>query len=303
MKKKTNIFWLIVLMAAGSFVTFYTTNLIMSDVSNMFYGVHNADCISSFPGFIFALETVIATIFLIRVTRRPGHKKKITELYAALFVALSALGIACAVYTGLVVYDSFLAPYPFAGYTVISLVVHALIVALGIACLARTKKNMPDDAEKKKTTFGHIVFSLLVFLGIFYTYNRLGALMWGVTYIQGSTLWLTFPFYLSLLLPVAMMIFILLYVYGKFNGHPVAAVVYDAVLLAADIALGAAVFGTGAVNTQFISAISPALALERLWTKPIDNIVHFIVLLIVGIYFLIMAIKLCKAKPVRKHAM
>lgn len=291
MKKKINIFWLVVLMAAGSFVTFYTTNLIMSDVSNMFYGVHNADCISSFPGFLFALEMVIATILLIRITRRPEHKKKIMQLYAALFTALSAIGIACAIYAGTVVYDSFLAPYPFAGYTVISLIAHALIVVFGIVWLVRIKKNVTDDKEKKKITFGYIVLSLAVFLGIFYTYNRLGALMWGVTYIQGSTLWLTFPFYLSLLLPVAMMIFILLYVYGRFDAHPAAAVVYNAVLLAADIALGAAVFGTGATNTLFISAISPALALERLWTKPIDNIVHFIALLAVGIYFLVLSVR------------
>ncbi len=295
MGKKTNILWLIVLILVGSFVTFYTSNLIMSDVSNMFYGVHNADCVASFPGFLFAVEFVVATIYFIRVTRRSQYRKNTSKLYAKYFLVLSAIGVACSIYTGIEVYDSFFAPYPFPGYTVLGIVVHALIVVGAILWLKKNKL-LPEDEGKRRIDFGYVVYSIAIFVIIFITYNRLGALMWGFTYIQVSSLWLTFPFYLSLLLPLALMIHLLLYFYGVFNRNPVIAIVYDTIFLIVNVMLGTAVFWVGAVNTAFISAISPALSLERLWTKPVDNIVHFVVLFFVGLYCLYLSIKLNNKK-------
>ncbi len=295
MKKKSNIIALIVLILVGSFVTFYTSNLIMSDVSNMFYGVHNADCIASFPGFMFAIEFVVATIYLLRVTRRAQYKKSTDRLYAKYFLALSGVGLITSILSGIMVYDSIFAPYPFHGYTILGIIVHALIIAGSIIWLQRIKKQ-PDDEAKRRIDFGYVVYSIAIFVIIFITYNRLGALMWGVTYIHLDSLWLTFPFYLSLLLPLALMIHIILYFYGVFNANPVVAIVYDIIFLIVDVMLGTAVFWIGAVNTAFISAISPALALERLWTKPVDNIIHFFVLLFIGLYCLYLSIKLYNKK-------
>lgn len=295
MDKKRNIISLIVLILVGSFVTFYTSNLIMSDVSNMFYGVHNADCISSLPGFLFAIEFVVATIYLLRVTRRGQYKKKTILLYSKYLLILSAIGLASSIYSGVVVYDSIFAPYPFPGYTILGIIVHTLIIAGAIVVL-NLAKNIPNDTEKRRIDFGYVVYSIAIFVIIFITYNRLGALMWGVTYIQVSSLWLTFPFYLSLLLPLALMIHILLYFFGVFNKYPVIAIVYDVIFLIVNAMLGTAVFWIGAVNTAFISAISPALSLERLWTKPVDNIIHFVVLLLIGLYCLYLSIKLYRKK-------
>ena len=295
MKKKSNIVWLIVLILVGSFITFYASNLIMSDVSNMFYGVHNADCISSFPGFMFAIEFVVATIYLLRVTRRSQYRKSTDRLYAKYFIALSGVGLITSILSGIMVYDSIFSTYPFPGYVLLGIIVHTLIIAGGITWLEINKKR-PDDEAKRKIDFGYVVYSIAIFVIIFITYNRLGALMWGVTYIQTSSLWLTFPFYLSLLLPLALMIHILLYFYGVFNRNPVIAIVYDTIFLIVNAILGTAVFWIGAVNTAFISAISPALSLERLWTKPVDNIVHFVALLLIGLYCLYLSIKLYNKK-------
>ncbi len=295
MKKTRNIIVLIALILVGSFVTFYTSNLIMSDVSNMFYGVHNADCIASLPGFLFAVEFVAVTIYFLRVTRRNQYKKKTTLLYLKYLLSLSIIGFLSSFFAGFVVYDSILAPYPFPGYTLLGIIVHALIIVGSIIGIIKVKKT-PDDTEKRRIDFGYVVYSIAIFVIIFITYNRLGALMWGVTYIQVSSLWLTFPFYLSLLLPLALMIHILLYFYGVFNKRPVVAIVYDVIFLIVNVMLGTAVFWIGAVNTAFISAISPALSLERLWTKPVDNIIHFVVLLFIGLYCLYLSIKLYNKK-------
>ena len=82
MSKKQAIISLVLLTVVGSFVNFYCTNLIMSDISNMFYGVHNADIISSIPGLIFAMDFVLLAIFFMRLYLYKDQKKYIIRHYS-----------------------------------------------------------------------------------------------------------------------------------------------------------------------------------------------------------------------------
>ena len=60
--RKSTIFGLIALTLTGSFVNFYTTNLLLSDLSNLYYGVHEALIVSSLPGFFFSLDFVLGIL-------------------------------------------------------------------------------------------------------------------------------------------------------------------------------------------------------------------------------------------------
>ena len=74
MSKKTAAIVLIVLVLVGSVVTFYGLNLLFSDVANMLMSKITVDVISSLPGFIFTLDFILASIYVIRYVRTPKYK-------------------------------------------------------------------------------------------------------------------------------------------------------------------------------------------------------------------------------------
>ena len=132
MNKNKSLILLIVIGIIGSIINFYATNLLFSDLSNMFYGVHDAYIISSFPIFFIALDFVVAFIFVLRLTRYPIYKKSLINLYTTYGIVNSVLGIMFSIITGSIIYDSFIAPYPFMGYSIIMLIVHLALCALFI---------------------------------------------------------------------------------------------------------------------------------------------------------------------------
>lgn len=296
MKRSKQIFILALLILIGSFINFYVTNFIMSDISNMFYGVHDVNFIASIPGFVLSWDCVLAVIYCIRYFGRGQHKKKMTMTYTVILMAFSVLGFVTSILSGTMIYHSFVKPYPFPGYVILSLIVHAVLFAVAIVIRSKCKKNMEEDTAKRRIDFGYVLYSIACSVVIFFALNRFGALMWAFVYVQGSTLYLTFPFYISLLLPLALVVQITLYIWGAYDNHLTADIVYVIVFLIANTVLAAVVFYLGSKYTVFVSAISPALALERLATMPIDVIIHFGLMYILGFYCLYLAIKLKKKR-------
>ncbi|MCQ2513322.1 MAG: hypothetical protein MJ092_08080 [Lachnospiraceae bacterium] len=296
MKKSKAISILAILILVGSFVTFYVTNFIMSDISNMFYGVHDVNFISSIPGFVFSWDFVLAVLYTIRYFGRSQHKKKMTLTYTVILMAFSVVGFVGAILSGTMIYHSFVKPYPFPGYVILSLIVHFALFVFAFILRGTCKKNMEEDTAKRRIDVGYILYSAACAVVIFLALNRFGALIWAVVYAQASTLYLTFPFYISLLLPLALVVQITLYIFGAYDNHLTADIVYVVVFLIVNTILAAAVFYLGSQYTVFISAISPALALERLATMPLDVIVHFGLMYIIGFYCLYLAIKLKKKR-------
>ena len=295
MKRSKAILILVLLLLVGSFVTFYVSNFIMSDIANMAYGVHDVNFIASLPGFIFSWDFVLAVLYCIRFYGRSQHKKKMTMTYSVILMVFSILGFITAILTGVMIYHSFVKPYPFPGYVILSMIVHAALFV--VALIVRGKcKNMEEDTAKRRIDLGYVLYSIACVLVIFLAMNRFGALMWAVVYVQMSTLYLTFPFYISLLLPMALVLQITLYIFGVYENHLTADIVFVVVFLIVNTILAAAVFYLGSQYTVFISAISPALALERLATMPLDVIVHFGLMYILGFYCLYLAIKLKKKR-------
>lgn len=291
MKKSTAAVLLIVLAVIGSFVTFYTSNLFLSDVSNMFYGVHDVNFISSIPGGIFSIELILAAIYVLRRFRMPEFKKRLALFYTTVLAVLSVIGEAASILTGVMIYKSFTAPYPFPGYTILGIIVNALFFVAAIVINVKVRKTVPDDTDRKKMKVFYIIYS--IFLGglTFFAFNRFGALLWSVTYIQTSTLYLTWPFYIWLLVPMAMLVHVVLYFFDFYKDYPKSEIVNIILIMAVNLVFGLLVFRSGSAHPEFISAVSPALAIERLITLPIDTIFQFAFAFIFGGYYLFITIR------------
>ncbi len=292
MKKKTALILLIVLLLVGSFVTFYSGNMLSSDISNMFYGVHDIFIVSSLPLFFITLDFILGILFVLRFYRYPDRRKSIVNLYTILAMVFAILGTIFCILTG-VVYKDFMTPYPFHGYCLILLIVNAIIFGLCLALNIYAKKTMKEDSSDHKIKFHYVLYTGIAVVLMFFALYRFGSVMWMVVYAQARTLYLTFPFYLWALIPMALLLHVVFYfldIYGNYKR----AIIYTAIVLGLEIILGAVVVIIGYTNTSFISAISPALPLERLATKPLDVISNIAIIIIVAGYYLIYSIRSVK---------
>ena len=270
---------LIIIGIVGSICVFYMTNLLLSDLSNMFYGVHDAYIIASFPGFFLSLYFILAEIFVFRYFYRPKYRKSLILTYLIIACCFAFIGMIMSIITGAVIYKSFFTPYPFWGYTMICLIVHIFVFCGSIYLHILFKKKLPDDETKRPISIQYVLFSTVLSILVFFAFDRFGAFLVAPVYIHWRTFYLTFPFYLSLLLPAAELVHTVLYMFDYFKKKPMIGFVYSLVMVVADIVLLTTVILLGYNYPQFISAVSPALALERLATKPYDIILTVVIMI------------------------
>ena len=294
MSRRTAGILLIVLGIIGSIATFYGLNLLFSDMANMFMASITIDLVSSLPGFIISLDFILASIYVLRYVRRPEYKKRMTLLYCIILAVFSLIGIISTILSGVLVYHSLLAPYPFAGYMIICLILHILL--LGGACCGfiMARKHMQDDPEKRKMRVGYVCYTITLFMLFQFTYYRLGAVLLSPLFLQWRTLYLTWPFYLAMLIPAGVLVHTILYTFDVYRAHQRAGIIHAAICEGLCIALCLTVVLIGMNNTQFISAISPVLPLERLASLPIDTIVFILFMNGFGIFELIYSVRYYK---------
>lgn len=284
--KFNKLLFLIIVIVVGAFVTFYSTNLLCSDLSNMFYGVHDMYIVSSIPLFTLTLDIVCFIIFAVRYFVNPQYLKSMGKLYSIYLIVNSVVGIVTAIITGTSIYHSFVAPYPFGGYTLITLILSILLLALGIVLLIKSIR-MPDG-ERKRISLIYIIYNVILGLTLYYTLYTLGSFVWMPVYVQWRTLWLTFPFYMSMLCPMAFAIHVILCRLDLYKTNKARSVTAFVIAIAS-VVTAFAVIIIGASNPLFISAISPALPIERLATKPVMSLLHGALSVGFGIYFVLHA--------------
>lgn len=289
LSKRVTILILIALVLIGSFVTFYATNLILSDVSNMFYETITQDVITSLPIFLISVQFVAATFFIHRLYIRPQYTKKTFILFMDWLTLTALLGCAATVVTGPLMYGNMTAPYPFKGASILCLIWHIAIFLVS-TFLSTWAQGIIDDAEKKKADFQYIVYTIFLAVLVFFAFNRFGALLWAPVYAQTRTLYLTWPFYVSLALPMMLLMYMPITSFELDKKNRWFTVWYVSAIIVLNIVFAIIVFKRGMANPLFISAISPALAIERLLTKPIDVIVQFALLFVLGLFALRYAI-------------
>lgn len=282
---------LVILAVVGSALTFFGLNLLFSDLANMLMSTITVDIISSFPGFILALDFILASIYVLRYVYRPQYRRRMTLTYLVILGVFSVLGMISCILSGIVVYKTMLAPYPFKGYIVMCLVVHTLTLFFSIGGFYNAKKWMKPDPERRKIKVHYVIYTIVLSILICFAYYRLGAVILSPLFIQWRTLYLTWPFYSAMLLPIALLAHTVLYSFGVYTRWQKGGIIHASILLGLSVGFSLAIILIGINNTTFISSISPVLPLERLASMPIDTIVYVLLMVGFSIYELVYSIR------------
>ena len=243
----------------------------------------NTTLFVTLPMMLFGAMLIALPLFVIRFYQRPNSRKVLCRNYLFIAIALAAFGAIFAVLGGVLNMHSFVMPYPFPGYLIIMLVLHALIIAGAAVTLFKVVLKMPDDVEKYKVSVKHVFHTLGLYLLIALAFNRFGAFLFMPVYVQWSTLYKTFVYFLFLLIPMALLVIKVLKILEIGKGYFIPLLVV-AIL---NIVLMALVVVFGVSDSTFISAVSAAAPLERLGSMPMELLIHFVVYLGVSVYYII----------------
>ena len=222
------------------------------------------------------LGAVVVTVFIgvIRLYLRPNTRKKATKNYTIIVLVLSSVGFISSILSGIIEYQSLVKPYPFPGFLIIFMIAHLLVIASCVYGLVFCIKKMPEDQEAFKVTVGHVFKTIGWFLFVSLTLNRFGMFVISPLYIEWRTFGMTFVFYLYLLVPLALGIYKVLKLLG-FIGEGLGNTIFAISMEVINLALCAVIVILGSTHSEFISAVSPAMGLERISSMPFEIIIHF----------------------------
>ena len=288
MSKKFIMISLALIAIFGSLLTFYASNLFFSDVAN--FGSGSPTLFVTFPALLLGAMFVTAALFIVRFYQRPNSRKVLSRNYLFIAIALACFGVIFAVLGGVINYRGNFLSYPFPGYLIIMIVLNVLIIAGAALTLFKVVLKMPDDTEKYKVKPLHVLHTLGLFLLISLAFNRFGAFLLMPVYVQWSSLYMTFVYYLFLLIPMALLV---IKVLGILDYKPL--FIPTVVVAALAVILFAVTAIIGINDSAFISAVSAAAPLERLGSMPMEILIHFVTYLGVSIYYIIKELKAKKA--------
>ena len=283
MSKKFVVISLAIIAIFGSLVTFYGANMFFGDVSNFGAGFMKTTLFVSLPMMLFGAILIAAPLFIVRFYQRPNSRKILCRNYLFVAIALAAFGMIFAVLGGVLNMHSFVKPYPFPGYLIIMLILHAGIIVCAALTLFKVVLKMPDDSEQYKVKPLHVLHTVGLYLLIALTFNRFGAFLLAPVYVQWSTLYKTFVYYLFLLIPMALCVIKVLGILEIGQSKLIPLIV----IAALNVGLFLAVVLLGKNDSAFVSAVSAAAPLERLGSMPMELFIHFASYLGVSIYYIL----------------
>ena len=290
MNKKTASIILIVLVVLGSIFTFYTANLLFSDLANIFPGYKDNNFITSLPMCMTMNQFILAILYVARYIRRPQYVKSMTKKYLIIFMAFSVLGIITSIMSGVMIYHSFFKPYPIPAYCFTMILVNVIFIAAAVYFYILTVKRMPEDKEKRPFSVKHIFKTIGYSLGIFFVLERFGAALYFPFYIQWRTIYMSWPFFFTLLAPMSMCVQSFLYVIPKYKENVRIGLIFAIINLSVAFVAHLVVCIIGYNEPKLLSAISPAMAIDRLDCSTKSLILVIVVTAIIGVLGLVNAI-------------
>lgn len=301
--KRRTIIALVILAILGGLTAFYGTNLVLNSVLQKdlpfltFF-------ITFFPSVTFllvSLDIVLFIFFFIRLYLHPTHEQRMLQVYGIILGSFSLLGIVLNTLSGVIVYGSFLEPRPFAGFHIIMYIYHILMLALALLMIFYfRKKVINDDIIIHKTNLPYVLSTIIWSLVFFIALNRLGGFILSPVYIQWSTLALTYPAYVALLLPTIILVNDLIYIFNGYKKAPAAGIVVSSFVIFLSIVCFAQIIVRGQSDPLFIQLVSPINPIGRLLTFPYDTVLQLVVAFGLGIYTLFNSIKFKRASDFNK---
>ena len=287
MDRNKSLITLGVIAFVGSIIGFVGTNFFMQDVLNKSANMFST-LLTSLPMLMLGSILVSAFLYVMRFNKRPKTFKKLTKHYLIVGLVLSGVGFLTAFLAGILTYGSFFKPYPFYGYLIIMIILFAVLIWAAIYFLNKIK-NRPEDEETFKVTAPHVFSTIGWFLFIALVFNRTGAFFAMPFYVQWRTLHITFPFYFYLLCPLFIGIVKVLIDFKILEKG--SRLILPLVAGSVQIILFLVVVFIGVNNSVMVSAVSPAMPLERLASAPLEIIIHFASMLAVSIILVVQSVR------------
>jgi len=154
------------------------------------------------------------------------------------------------------------------------MILNLLVAGAGVYGLLVCTKKLPEDQGKIKVGVVYVLKTIGWFLFICLLLNRLGMFVSFPFYFYLRNFYKTFPFYLYLLLPVFLGVVEVLHIYKVGERKTINLLTY--IGLGLNVVFFAYIVVMGATDTGFISSVSQAMPLERLASKPLEILIHFV---------------------------
>ena len=280
-KKYITLISLIVLTVVGSLFVLLSSNMLMDDLFNKGVSFSNMTIFVSLPAVAIAVMFVLGIFYLIRTYRHPDCKKRITRTYLIIAIAFSLLGVVGAILGGAVTYKTFTGSNPFPGYLIIFMILNILLLLCSCYGLFACVRTIPEDKERIKINLVYVLKTIGWTLFIGMVLSRLGLFLAMPVYVYTRNLYVTFPTFLYLLLPVFLGVILVLFNLGILNKKK------TFIMAIASLALNVFFFVYTVINglnsTAYISSISQIYPIDRMASLPIEIIIHFLAYTGVGI--------------------
>ena len=241
-------------------------------------GVQTCALPISLPIFTLALEVVAFLIFLIRFLRLDIiYRNHHIRTYCIHFFVYSLIGFIFSIIAMIIYKDPFFSN-PFPGVLLVFLLIHLAIIIFTIVCFFISKNHPRNDSEER-FIYGakYCFYSALISLFTFFAMNRFGAFLQAFFYMEYRHFFLTILFYLSLTLPLLMLVALinpLLGISSKNNYFKQENIVWFS-FLGVNLIMAIYVIIIGINEPLLISLVSASMPLERLITFPVDAIMLY----------------------------
>ena len=247
--------------------------MFFDDIFNIAVEISHSTLFVSLPAMSVAVFFVMAVLYILRAYKRPNCIKRMSRLYAIILIVISAIGLVGAIMAGVNVYGTFVGSHPFPGYLIIFMILNVILLAGGVVGLIFSKK-IKDDEDKVKINFLYVLKTIGWFLFICLVFNRFGMLLGAPTYIYLRNLYQTFPFYIYLLVPLFLGVLEAMYILKLLDRKKL--FILGIVGIALNVVLFVYIAVMGVNDTAFISSLSQAMPLERMASKPLEILIHFL---------------------------
>lgn len=278
MNKKYLLLSLVCLTVVGALFTALGSNMFFSDIANIAAGFALVPV--TLPAAAISVTFAIAIFYVIRIYKHPDCVKRITRLYLIIAAVVNLIGLVGVIASAVSVYGTFLSPNPFPGYLIIFLILELLILG-GIVYAFVALKKAKEDTGKVEIKVSYVFKTIGWFFFIMIVLNRFGMFLGMPLYVYLRNLYKTFPFYIFLLEGLFLGFIEIAHIFELFDAKKIRILIF--VGLGLNVALFAYIAIMGINDTAFISSLSPALPLERLASKPLEVLIHFLAYLGVGI--------------------
>ena len=273
MKRKYIIIALALITIVGSLFMALGSNMFFDDIFNIAVEISHSTLFVSLPAMSVAVFFVMAVLYILRAYKRPNCIKRMSRLYAIILIVISAIGLVGAIMAGVNVYGTFVGSHPFPGYLIIFMILNVILLAGGVVGLIFSKK-IKDEEDKVKINFLYVLKTIGWFLFICLVFNRFGMLLGAPTYIYLRNLYQTFPFYIYLLVPLFLGVLEAMYILKLLDRKKL--FILGIVGIALNVVLFVYIAVMGVNDTAFISSLSQAMPLERMASKPLEILIHFL---------------------------